>query len=433
MNLSVALPILVTGAGIYFLFELKGLFFAHPLRAFRALAGTLKEKDSFRAFSLALAGTLGVGNVFGVAAGIIIGGAGSVLWLFVSSIFAMIIKYAETVLAADTATVEGGGMHLVLLSSFPRIGGLLSKLYAALCLVLGLFMGFTMQSASVVTVANVTTGISPIAVAVLLAALLIPSVIGGGERIEKFTAFAIPLTTVVYILMSILVIAFNFERLPAVISEIFSSAMSPLSAGGGLLAFLSSRSLHEGYSRGILSNEAGTGTSAMAHTRATERPPAVAGLCGACEVFFDTLLLCTLTALAVLTAIPNEESYISPMTLVTDAFVGTLGNFSGVMLLVCIFLFAYSTIVCWFYYGGKCSDYLFGPRSRLPFFILFLVFTIAGAFGESRVILSVTDFAIFCMTVLTVLVLVRSSDRIRELSLSVSLITEEKYKKSQKP
>ena len=422
MNISVILPVLVTGTGIFFVFELGGFFILHPGRVLKRLRGALSDSAGFRAFSLALAGTLGVGNIFGVAAGIIIGGAGSVLWLFVSSVFAMVIKYAETALATDNAADGHGGMHMVLRSVFPRVGRVLSVIYAALCLVLALFMGFCMQSSSVVAVAQIAIGIPASFGALLLVILLIPGVVGGGGKIEKFTAFTIPLTTIIYIIMTFAVILVNLSELPRAICEIISSAASPMAAGGGLLSFLSSTALREGYSRGILSNEAGAGTSAMAHTRASDRAPAVAGLYGMCEVFFDTLLLCTLTALAILTAVPNYGSYRSPMALVSDAFTFSLGDFAGILLFICIFLFAYSTIVCWYYYGSECAAYLFGTRVRAAFFLAFIFFVSLGALGELGVTLAVTDGALLLMSVITLLTLVRCSDRIRALTDSEGLI-----------
>lgn len=432
MRLSMILPILVTGVGLLLLIELRGFPLIRPRRVFCGLASALRDGDGFRSFSLALAGTLGVGNIFGVAAGIIVGGAGSVFWLFVSSIFAMVIKYAETVLAIDRADDCRGGMHLVLRSAFPRLGGGLAVIYATVCLVLAFSMGFAMQSTSVITIGAITTGLSPFLLAALLIILLIPGVLGGGARIEKITAFAIPLTTIIYIIMSFAVIVLNFSELSRVISDIVSSAFSPLSMGGGVIALLSSAVVSEGYSRGILSNEAGVGTSAMAHSRASEREPAVAGLCGMCEVFFDTLLLCTLTALAILTAVPDAEKYTSPMGLVTAAYSGTLGAVGGITLLLCILLFAYSTIVCWYYYGSECVRFLLGGRGRLAYTILFVVFVFIGALGESAWILTVTDFAILIMSVLTLLVLAKDSDRITRLTELSGLIPRRSCRKREK-
>ena len=429
MNLSVILPVLVTGAGLFFIFELRGFFILHPWRTLSKLSSSFSDRAGFRAFSLALAGTLGVGNIFGVAAGIIIGGAGSVLWLFVSSLFAMVIKYAETTLAASGATDGHGGMHVTLCSVFSRVGRPLSVVYAFLCLLLALFMGFCLQSASVITVASISLGISATAAAVVLVILLIPSVIYGGSKIERFTAFAIPLTTVVYIIMTFAVIFVNAFQLPRVINEIISSALSPLAAGGGTVSFLSSTALREGYSRGILSNEAGAGTSAMAHSRASDRDPAVAGLYGMCEVFFDTLLLCTLTALAILTAVPDYADYSSPMSLVSDAFTSSLGDAAGVVLFLCIFLFAYSTVVCWFYYGSECVEYLFGKRLRWAFFLLFVIFVSLGSLGELNITLAVTDLALLLMSVITLLTLVRCSDKIKALTESAGLLRRDRKKR----
>ncbi len=422
MDFSLTLPMLVTAAGAFLLFKLRFFFVTRPKRTVRIFINSISAPSARKALSLALAGTLGVGNIFGVAAGIMIGGAGSVFWLLVSSVFAMIIKYAECVLALDCNGDGQGGMHCVLKKTLGRFGAPISYLYAVLCLSLSLFMGSAIQSNAVADVASSALKLNPIFCAIILCVTVFAGVVGGGTKIENLTSKLIPMATIVYITATICILVANFSKLPDVIFDIFSSAFTARSAGGGAIAFISTRALREGYARGILSNEAGCGTSAMAHTRADERTPAEAGLCGMCEVFFDTVVLCPLTALAVLVTVPSPESFITPMSLVSFAFTSTLGEWSAYLLLASIAVFAYSTIICWYYYGGECAAYLLGRRARLPFALLFFSCVFIGSLTNAQPLIFSTDLILVLMSFLTLFAVMRKSDRILTLTRDGGLL-----------
>lgn len=422
MEFSYILPILVTLSGIFLLFRLRFFFILHPLRSIKLILSDMKDERSRSALALALAGTLGVGNVFGVCAGLIIGGAGSVFWLFISSFFSMVIKYSECVLSHDSLRCGKGGMHYVVLSVLGGLGGTLSRLYAALCAALALLMGSALQSNAFSDISAAAFDIPPQLPPLILTIFLLFAALGGASKIEKITAKLIPLTTIIYIFLTFGVILVNFSRLPSVVNSIFKSAFSPLSAGGGILAFLSSRPLREGYARGILSNEAGAGTSSLAHTRSGERTAVSAGLCGVAEVFFDTTLLCMLTALAVLCAVDNPSAFSTPMSLISYAVTHSLGRAFLAPLLLSIFVFAYSTIICWYYYGGECISYLFGERMRTPFAFLFFIFIPIGARFTSTPLILLTDAALLLMSVLTLLCILIRHRRIRELTEESGLL-----------
>ena len=406
------LPISVIAVGLFLLIRLRAFIIFHPLRCIKRLFDGIKRGEARRALLLAMAGTLGVGNIFGVSAGIIIGGAGSIFWLLLSSLFSMIIKYSEALMSTELSVGECGGMHTVLKKLFPRFGACLGMLYAALCLLLSLFMGSAIQSSAVINCAEVSVGLPlPLSAILLLSAVAI-SCLGGVGEIEKITEKVIPLTTVIYIMMSIAVIVTNANRLPTALSDIVSSAFSPLSLGGGVLAILSSKALSEGFARGILSNEAGAGTSSLAHTRARGRESADAGLMGAVEVFFDTDILCLLTGLAILVSVDKPSAFSSPMKLVESAYSSVLGELGSLLLFVCILLFAYSTIICWYYYGSFCFSYLFGARLKPLFFLLFLGFIPIGGIVDEVSLLPMTDTVILFMSVLTLMALIRYSRNI---------------------
>ncbi len=423
MDLSFILPILVSGTGLYFLVRLRFFFILHPIRTARRLVAALRERGARRSLSLALAGTLGVGNIFGVAMGIIIGGAGSVFWLLASSVFSAVIKYAEATLTLDLDRGEGGGMASVIRATYPRGGAFFSKVYAVLCLILALVMGSAIQSDSVSEVVEATLGIQPYLVALILAFLVGVTVFGGARKIASVTEIVIPLTTLIYIIMSFATIFVNRERLGDVVSQIFFSAFSLPAASGGAVAVLFSRAMREGYARGILSNEAGAGTSAMAH-ETSGADPATAGLFGICEVFFDTPLLCTLTAVSVLSAVSSPSDYTSAMALVADAFCTSLGTAAIFPLVFCVLAFAYSTVVCWYYYGSECTRYLTGREMRWLYAPAFLTFIFVGALADSFLTLAVTDLVLLLMSLLTLAALVTVSPRLVELTVLGGLLKE---------
>lgn len=407
MELSLALPLLVTGVGFYLLKKLDFFFLIHPLRTACKFINAARDKDSRRALYLALAGTLGVGNIFGVAAGILIGGAGSVFWLFVSSFFSMVIKYAETMLVFSMKSRDGG-MAGALCDIFPKRGRGLSIIYTILTILLALFMGSAIQTSAVADVAISSLGINPFVIAFIILIFFASCCVFGVSRITKITEILIPLTTIIYILACLSVILHNFTRLPAVINLIITSAFSPYSiCGGGVMV-----AIKEGFARGILSNEAGVGTSALAHSEARGREPSVAGLFGIAEVFFDTTVLCTLTALTILTSIENFSLFKTPMSLVTAAFTSALGDFGGYILLFCIFSFAYSTIICWYFYGHRCTS-LYFPKFRAVYIILFCDCILLSPCLASECLLYVTDVLLLFMAFITLSAIVKESGKIR--------------------
>ena len=396
MSILVFLPIMVGGVGIYLLLRLRFFFIVHPIRTVREIASALCDRDSRRSLALALAGTLGVGNIFGVGAGLMIGGAGSIFWLFVSSLFSMVIKYAETLLAFD---IKGRrGFSDLLRPPF-------SLIYAVLIVLLSLFMGSALQSAAVLDVAKCGLGIQPLFTAVILLLLLLPCLIHGVEKIEKITEIIIPLTTMIYIIMCFLVILTRIDHLKTAVFNILSSAFAPSSVVGGVVPI----AIREGFSRGILSNEAGIGSSSMAHIRGGRRSPHTAGLFGILEVFFDTTLLCSLTGLAILMSGVSIPAFPTPMSLVTAAFVRTLGDFSGYVLTFLILSFAYATIICWYFYGSEVC------RHR-GFALVFIIFLLVPVVAKVDFLIYSTDLIIFFMALIVLSRIIKGRDRISLLS-----------------
>ncbi len=411
MDFSLVLPVLVTAVGLFLLIKLRFFFILHPIRTAREFLSGLRDREARRSFFLALAGTLGVGNIFGVSAGLMIGGAGSLFWLFVSTFFAMIIKYAETLLVFD-GNIDRGGMSALLGKVFRSAGRYLSPIYALLMLLLALFMGSAMQSAALIDVAEQTLSVHPIFTLIILLILLTPCLIGGTRKIENITEIIIPLTTIIYILMCFIVIFKNFSRLGDTINLIITSAFNFKSVLGGGISFLAVR---EGFARGILSNEAGVGTSAMAHSRSMGRTPHVAGLFAMCEVVFDSTLLCMLTGIAILLAVPDVSIFSTPMALVSAAFYSVLGGLSSVLLPVVILAFAYATLICWYFYGRECTSLYFPLLNKL-YPVAFIFCIVISRVLKSNFLLYIIDLLLLLMSLMTLSAIIKKSSKIAEIS-----------------
>lgn len=421
MDIRIILPVVVTVFGAYLLFKLRFFFILHPVRTLKRLFSASKSGRGVKGLALALAGTLGVGNIIGVAVGISVGGAGSLFWLLLSSLFATVLKYAESTLGADASQNSHGGMSYVIEASFGKIGRPTARIYAFLCLLLALFMGAALQGASAADCLEDGFGISGAISAPVLIFLVLFSIIRGADKIEGITASVIPLTTIIYIFLSLSAVFSNIHRIPEVLRAVVSEAFSVSGAAGGALGFISSVSVREGFSRGLLSNEAGAGTSSMAHARGNSSPTG-AGLFGMCEVFFDTVLLCTLTALAILVSCPEGTLGRSPAELVLKSVGASFGECSRLLVCLAIFFFAYSTVICWYFYGSECISFLF--RSGGGWFMpLFLFFTLLGCLLDVGAFVGISDVILLFMTVISSSAVIKSSDRLLRLSEEEGLVS----------
>ena len=413
------LPIILAAVGSYFLIKLRFFFILHPYKTVTRGLRAVRDKRALRSFSLALAGTLGVGNVFGVAIGLIIGGPGSLFWLFVSMVFAMVIKYAEVVISSDNLyhdTDTHGGFFYVIKASFRRFGAPLSRLYALATLALSLVMGASLQTGAIRESLSEVAVIPRHILAIVLVITTLAAIIGGASKIEKLTSIIIPMTTIIYIITTSGVIIANIGRMNDVVKYILESAFSLESTLGGGVAFLALTPVREGFARGILSNEAGAGTSAIAHARSGVLSPATAGLLGIFEVWFDTGLVCMLTGFSILLSVPDPGAFTGGMQLVMFAVGNLFGTPGKYAILFSVFAIAFATVICWYYYGSESFSQLFGKNKRVVFLPLFLIFVSIGCFADSYMLIYLTDIFMALATVLTLSALVKNSDRIKHLS-----------------
>ena len=423
------LPVLLALVGSYFLIKLRFFFVLHPIRTASRTLRAVRDKRVLRSFCLALAGTLGVGNVFGVALGILIGGAGSLFWLLASMVFAMVIKYAEVVISSDNLyhdTDTHGGFFYVIRLSFKRLGSLLSHSYALATLLLSLFLGASLQTDAVRESVYEIIDFPRHYLAIILVLITFVSIVGGAKRIEKISVIIIPLTTIIYISLMFGIVVANIDRLGEVIEGILRSAFTLKGMAGGGVGFLMSEPIREGFARGMLSNEAGAGTSAMAHARSGVISPSTAGLFGIFEVWFDTGLVCMLTGLSILLSVPDYSCFDGGMQLVMYSVGNLFGAAGKYAVLLCVFALAYATVICWYYYGSESFAQLFGKRRKAVFLPLFLIFVAYGCFANAYTLVSVTDALMTVATLLTLSALIKNSDRIRHLSESGGVVDSER-------
>ena len=423
------LPIILAAVGSYFLIRLRFFFILHPIGTTSRGLRAIKDKRARRSFFLALAGTLGVGTVFGVAIGIMIGGAGSLFWLFISMFFAMIIKYAEVVITSDNLYHDRdthGGINYVIRASFKLGGGLLSSLYSVAVLGLSLVMGAALQADAVRESMSSTVSIPRASLAAILILITAAAIIGGARKIEKITAIVIPLTTIIYIFITLGIIVMHCNRLLYVTMDIIYSAFDFESALGGGIGFLLSGPLREGFARGILSNEAGAGTSSIAHARSGVLSPASAGILGIFEVWFDTGIICMLTGFSILLSVPDISMFDSGMDLIAYSVGNIFGLPGKIAMVLSVFAFAFATVICWYYYGSEAWSSLFGKRNNVIFIPLFLSFIFIGCFAETMLLVFLTDAFMLIATFLTLSALIKNSDRIKHLSESGGVVRSER-------
>ena len=302
--------------------------------------------------------------------------------------------------------------------SFPRIGGAMAAIYSLACLLLSFVMGAALQVKSAVDSGAVTFGTDRRIIVLVMVAAVALAVVGRGKYIGKITLYIIPLTTIIYITVALSTVFVNASALPQVISTVISEAFSPCAGLGGLLGFFTSAAVREGFSRGMLSNEAGAGTSSLGHTTGASLDPATRGLLGVLEVVFDTTVLCTLSGLAILVGAPTGDGAQGGMQLILSAVTGSLGKYAAAAVALSVFAFAYSTVLCWYYYGRASLSRLVGAKYTPVFFPLFLSFVALGAFLSEALLILLSDLLLLVLSLITLPTLIKNSDRIVLLSES---------------
>lgn len=416
-------PVLLILAGLFFCFKLRFFHFLHPIRVIRALKPDESRNgvSSFGAMSLALAGTLGVGNMVGVASAIALGGFGAIFWMWVSALVAMILKYAEITLAMSHRRFDsegkpyGAAMYYISDTlGKKRLGRIVASVFAGFCIFNAITMGGMIQVNSAANAIEGVFGIPPIIVGILFAAITVWTAIRGRDGILSVTEKLVPFMTIGFLLLSIAVIVIYPQRIANAFSLIFKNAFTVRSGVGGALGFLLSSSVRYGTMRGILSNEAGCGTAPAAHSVSSCRIPAKQGAWGIFEVFVDTILLCTLTAVVIIAGFDGIDPNGDFMMMTVGAYTSLLGSFAGYFIAVAVLLFGLATVLCWAHYGIVSVNYLSRGRFASPVFIaVYSTAVFAGSVLSSDIIWDGADLSIGVMTVINVIILLKMSEEVK--------------------
>lgn len=421
-------------AGVLLTVGTKFFQVAHVGHWFKTTIGSVFKKDStatkktdktsisqFQALCTALAATIGTGNVAGVATAIVIGGPGAVFWMWVAAFFGMMTKFSENVLGIyyrrrnKNGEWLGGAMYYLKDGLGSKrgckvIGKVLAALFAVFCIIASFGIGNMGQVNSIVTniksvalpdpvqgqpdpalVWGEVFGIPvfPLVIGVIITIVAALIVLGGLQRIAAVAERIVPLMALMYIVGALAVALVHADQIGAAIGSVFRFAFGIEAVAGGAAGVALSTVITKGCARGVFSNEAGLGSSALVHTSANVKEPVKQGMWGIFEVFFDTIIVCTMTAIVVLTSgfIDLQTGYPAAAsvnantasTLVSQAFGQVFGIAGEVFVVIAITLFAFTTVLGWSQYGGKAAEYLFGIKGAKVYRVIFVLITVLGA------------------------------------------------------
>ncbi len=406
--LGPSLPIMLALSGMFLLIKLSFKPFSRPSKLLKAFHGK-ESKASFKSACLALSGTLGVGNIAGVAAAIGIGGAGSIFWMWIFALMAMVIKYAEVVLAMRYKKHGDGGAALYIRYGLKK--PILAAIFSLMILMSSIGVGNTVQSSAAAESMRVCFGIPNIITGIIFSVITLIMICGGRKRIESASSVIIPILSLGYVIVSVAIIVSNYKMIPSVINEILHSAFNSASITGGAFGFLFSNAIRLGASRGILSNEAGCGTAAYAHN--TDCHPAEQGIWGIFEVFVDTILLCTLTAFVVLLT-PDVPLDGNGIRVALDAY-GYYGKWLRLFIGISTAIYALASVVCWSYYGVSSVNYLGGKRnSRRLYLCAYSLAGIMGSVFAPSLVWDISDFTVSLMAIINTICVIKLWKEIKE-------------------
>jgi AGCS family alanine or glycine:cation symporter len=424
--LGVAVPLLLIGAGLFFLIYLRFFPLLRPLAMARALTERQAGGTSpFRALTLALAGTLGVGNIVGVSAAIAMGGTGAILWMWVSALCAMLLKYAEIVLAmrhrrydAD-GTPHGSAMYYIrdclTGMGLPRLGWAVAAVFALLYLLCALSVGSTIQIHAIASALEGVMGVPSLLTGAVIGMLCAVILRRGSQGIMRLTDTLVPLMTAGFLLLSAAALILRADQIPTALASIVSDALTTSAAAGGIGGFLLSRGVRYGTMRGLISNEGGCGTAPAAHATSASQSPAKQGVWGILEVFVDTVLLCTVTALVIIVSgveVPTDGDF---MMMTIHAYGAILGTPAAVFLTVAVLLSGFATLLCWSHYGMESTAYLSGrPHLRRTFLWIYVASIPIGALFAADFVWDLSDLATGGMTLINVAILLAMRREVRE-------------------
>ncbi len=393
--------ILLMGTGLLLTIVTGAVQFRYLAVALREVLGKLTKPGAgegsvtpFQAVSTALASTVGVGNIAGVATAIFLGGPGALFWLWISGLLGMCTKFSEIVVALhyrekDAAgTMRGGAMYIL------RKGlGIpwLATTFALLTALAAFGIGNMVQANSVAASLEASFGVPPAAVGAVLVVVTAAVILGGIKRIADFTQVLVPFMSILYLGGGAVILLTHLGALPGALRLVVDGAFSGTAATGGFAGSTIMLAMRYGVARGLFSNEAGLGSAPMVHAAATTDHPARQGLYGIFEVFVDTILICTTTGLVILVTGEWDSGQTGAALSVRAFETGLPGTWGDIVVTGGLVLFAFSTIIGWSYYGETGIVYLFGARAAMPYRIAWLVFVFLGSIGSLHVVWDIAD------------------------------------------
>jgi len=391
--------VFLVGTGVFLTLRLRFIQIVHLFRALRLVFSRPERNNAagdispFQALTTALSATIGTGNIAGVATAIYLGGPGAIFWMWSCAFFGMASKYAEAVLAVKyrhilpDGTMQGGPMRYI-------AEGLglkwLGWLFALMGSISAFGIGSMVQSNSVAIALGETWGIPPLVTGITLAIMTGMVIIGGIHRIGKVTEKLVPFMGIVYVCGALLILGLHLDKLPGALRLIIEHAFSPASAAGGFAGAAVAAAIRFGVARGVFSNEAGLGSAAIAHAAAKTNSPVRQGLIAMTAVFFDTIVVCSMTALVIL----STDAWTTGETssaLTYKAFEMGLPGPGGLIVTFGLSVFAYSTMIGWAYYGEECIEYIMGLKARTPYRYCFCLVIAIGAFQKVSFVWDFSD------------------------------------------
>ena len=423
------LIIALLGAGLWFSFRLGFIQvrgFGESMR--RTFGGLFSKKgaagkdgmSSFQALATAIAAQVGTGNIAGAATALAIGGAGAIFWMWIAAFLGMATIYAEALMAQKYKTVgadgqvTGGPVYYIRAAFKGTFGKVLAALFAILItLALG-FMGNAVQSNSIAAAFHTAFGIPQWIMGVVVAVIALFVFAGGIERIAKVTETIVPLMAALYIVGALIVIIYNYKNIPYAFASIFVGAFAPQSVVGGAAGATVKLALTKGVARGLFSNEAGMGSTPHAHAVAKVNHPVEQGFVAMAGVFIDTFIVLNLTALVILTtkSIPTGKT---GAELSQYAFSTLYGKGGDIFVAICMFFFAFSTIIGWYFFGQANIKYLFGPKAVKIYSAAAAVCVFLGSLAEVDLVWNMADCFNSLMVVPNILALFTLSKLISQV------------------
>lgn len=430
--------LMILAVGLYFSLRTKFLQIRKLPFALSTIGRHLRQKPQegqvspFQAVCTALAATVGTGNIAGVAGAIALGGPGAIFWMWIAAIIGMIVKYAEVILAVryrerdGQGQFRGGPMYYIQNGLGPNYS-VLSTLFCIFGVIAAFGVGNSTQIST--AVASLQSAVSSLggtpgpalrwAMGITMALLVGAVVVGGARRIGAVAEYLIPAMSLGYIALGFGVLIAHRGQIGSAFASIFAGAFAPRAFTGGVIGSLFT-SLRIGFSRGVFTNEAGMGTASIAHAGANTRHPAEQGLYGIFEVFADTLVICTMTALVILCS-PVSIPYGAADTgaeLTVAAFQTVYGNWVCIFLAVSMALFAFATVLGWGLYGMRCAEFLFGVRAKKVFSLLHAIMCVVGALVSPAILWDLAETVNGLMAIPNLVALAKLSPEVLRLTSS---------------